>query len=259
MNNIGRAISAAGLYSGDNHMDDKQVLRYLDTDFDALLHARHWEELTALAQTMLSRLGVDSFLKKMRIVDGGGKAHVHTLSSLSPLLTEQVSVAADADADPIARHVARQGIPLAWDIDPLCRDDSGMAYAALKESGIRAGLSVAARSEQSFSRIDFYSVSVGRFGHQAVRNELLLFCCYLNEAVRTLWLRQHPQTSRPVLTSREQQCLRWSASGKTSNEIGSILGISPNTVYFHLKKAASKFEVYGTRHAITRAIEMGLI
>jgi DNA-binding CsgD family transcriptional regulator len=62
-----------------------------------------------------------------------------------------------------------------------------------------------------------------------------------------------------VLTEREQQCLRWSASGKTSDEIGTILGISKNTVYFHLKKAASKFEVYGTRHAISRAMELKLI
>jgi DNA-binding CsgD family transcriptional regulator len=240
-------------------MDDNKALRYLDTDFDALLQARHWEELTELTQSLLSRLHVDSFLKKMRIVDGGGKTHWHTLSSLPPALTEQVSFAAGDAADPIGRHVARLGIPLAWDIEPLCRGNPGIAYAALKESGVRGGLSVAARSEQNFSRIDFYAASAAEFSDQSVRNELLLFSCYLNEAVRTLWLRQHPQTSRPVLTSREQQCLRWSASGKTSNEIGSILGISQNTVYFHLKKAASKFQVYGTRHAITRAIEMGLI
>lgn len=62
-----------------------------------------------------------------------------------------------------------------------------------------------------------------------------------------------------MLTEREQQCFRWSASKETSIEIGTIPGISQNTVYFHLKKAAVKFEVDSTRHVISHAMKTGLI
>jgi LuxR family quorum-sensing transcriptional regulator LasR len=157
------------------------------------------------------------------------------------------------------KHVERLGIPIAWQIETVCAQAPASPYHELRETGILAGLSAAIRSEDSFSRIDFYSKTAGSFSPLRFRSELLLFSCYLNEAARTLWSQQSPKVSAPILTSREQQCLHWSANGKTSNEIGSILGISQNTVYYHLKKAASKFEVYGTRHAISRALQMGLI
>ena len=231
-----------------------------DKNFTALMQAPGWQELVQASQETLALLGVDSFLKRMKIADGNGRAHLHIVSSLPSSVTDLfLRTDEDDDSDPVMRHVARTGIPLAWDMDQLCRDVPTQFYRGLKESGIRTGLSIAARSKQNFSRIDFYSMGNASFSGQQQRNHLLLFSCYLNEAARTLWLRQHPKADTPVLTSRERQCLRWSASGKTSNEIGSILGISQNTVYFHLKKAASKFQVYGTRHAISRAIEMGLI
>lgn len=46
---------------------------------------------------------------------------------------------------------------------------------------------------------------------------------------------------------------------KTSSEIGLILGISQRTVYFHMKNVAMKLGVYSTRHAISRAVMMGII
>ncbi|WP_425374337.1 helix-turn-helix transcriptional regulator [Mesorhizobium kowhaii] len=39
----------------------------------------------------------------------------------------------------------------------------------------------------------------------------------------------------PDLSLREQECILWTARGKLSWEIGQILGISVNTVNFHIK------------------------
>lgn len=230
-----------------------------DKNFTTLMQARDWQELVRASQEALAPMAVDSFMKIMKIADGSGRTHLHVVSSL-PSSVADLFLRADEDGnDPVMQHVERTGIPLTWDIDQLCREGPTQVYLGLKASGIRTGLSIAGRSEHNFSRIDFYSMGNASFSGQQQRNHLLLFSCYLNEAVRTLWLQKSPQVDTPVLTSRERQCLRWSASGKTSNEIGLILGISQNTVYYHLKKAASKFQVYGTRHAISRALEMGLI
>ena len=63
----------------------------------------------------------------------------------------------------------------------------------------------------------------------------------------------------PHLTARELECLHWAAEGKTSWEIGRVLGVSERTVVFHLQNAAHKFGVNGRQPAVARAIALGLI
>lgn len=230
-----------------------------DKEFDDLLAAKNWDELTSIAQVALRHLNVDAFMKKMSITDGAGRTHVHVVGTLAPTLHDRFRATDRDAADPVMRHVSKQGMPLEWNVDTMSASCPALPYTDLKHVGLIAGLSMAARGDQSFSRIDFYSRVANSFSRKRAKGELTLFGFYLNEAARALWLKQHPPVDVPELTGREQECLRWSADGKTSNEIASILGISPNTVYFHLKKAASKFNVYGTRHAISRAIELRLI
>lgn len=61
------------------------------------------------------------------------------------------------------------------------------------------------------------------------------------------------------VTSRERECLLWSAQGKSSWEISEILCISEATVNFHLQNAMRKLEVYSRPHAIAKAVMMGII
>lgn len=61
------------------------------------------------------------------------------------------------------------------------------------------------------------------------------------------------------LTTREADALRWAAEGKTSWEIGQLLGIGERTVIFHLGNAAKKLGVLGRRQAVARAISLQLI
>lgn len=226
-------------------------------DLTALFEAKDWPDLANIAQRFLLGLDLDCFMKKMRITDSIGRMHIQVVSTLPPDLQDGFRKCDDADGDPVDMHVNRQCIPLTWEIHET--GSHARPYQDLKSLGIRAGWSVATRGEHSFSRIDVYSRRQHDFSRMGLNSHLMLFSCYLNDAARALWSRLAPKVSVPVLTEREQQCLRWSASGKTSEEIGVILGISKNTVYFHLKRAASKFEVYGTRHAISRAMELRLI
>jgi DNA-binding CsgD family transcriptional regulator len=229
----------------------------LEPEFRALLIAAHWDELTQGVQALLRPLGADGFLKRMRITDANGRAHFIELGTFPDVLHGRTCDA--NDIDPVTHHVSQSVIPLVWTVEQPVGIATAFPYRELRTLGLRVGWSVAARGEQSFSRIDFYSRNPQAFAQPRMHSSLLHLSCYLNEAARALWERQAPKAVAPVLTARERQCLRWSASGKTSNEIGSILGISQNTVYFHLKRAASKLDVYGTRHAITRAMELRLL
>ncbi len=61
------------------------------------------------------------------------------------------------------------------------------------------------------------------------------------------------------LTPREELCLNWVAQGKTSWEIGVILGITERTVNFHIQNASSKLGVSNRQAAIARALIDGRI
>ena len=77
-----------------------------------------------------------------------------------------------------------------------------------------------------------------------------------NRMVESLGL--DPSPNAPILT-RELECLRWTAIGKTKWEIGEILGISERTVKFHLDQARHKLNCVNVRHAVSKAIAIGIV
>lgn len=61
------------------------------------------------------------------------------------------------------------------------------------------------------------------------------------------------------LTTRELTCLGWAAVGKTSWEVGMILGLTERTINFHIHNACAKLQVHGRQAAITAAMQAGLL
>ena len=75
--------------------------------------------------------------------------------------------------------------------------------------------------------------------------------------------QQSPKADAPApaihLTPREREVLLWCAYGKTSWEIGQIIGCSEATVNFHVGNLLSKFEVNSRVTAVIKAIRYGLL
>jgi DNA-binding response OmpR family regulator len=69
------------------------------------------------------------------------------------------------------------------------------------------------------------------------------------------------QAGAPVtsLSDREIEALMWSARGKTSAEIATILGLSKRTVDFHIDNARQKLGVATRIEAVVKAAASGLI
>ncbi len=61
------------------------------------------------------------------------------------------------------------------------------------------------------------------------------------------------------LSQREIDCLSWAALGKSSWEISVILGISENTVNYHIKNAMKKFQTNSRIVAIVKAIRQNVL
>ncbi len=62
-----------------------------------------------------------------------------------------------------------------------------------------------------------------------------------------------------TLTRRERQTLYWAGFGKTTWEIGRIVGISERTVMFHLGNAMGKLNARNRAQAIAKAAQCGLL
>ena len=68
-----------------------------------------------------------------------------------------------------------------------------------------------------------------------------------------------PDTASSPLTKREIECLYWASLGKTSWEIGSILGFTERTANFHIGNACSKMNVRTRQAAIAVALQAGYL
>ncbi|WP_113447582.1 LuxR C-terminal-related transcriptional regulator [Rhizobium cremeum] len=64
---------------------------------------------------------------------------------------------------------------------------------------------------------------------------------------------------REKLSARELECLRWSAAGKSSDEIAIILNISSHTVVSYLKSAMRKLDSVNRMQAVARACRFRLL
>ncbi|RWF05572.1 MAG: LuxR family transcriptional regulator [Mesorhizobium sp.] len=61
------------------------------------------------------------------------------------------------------------------------------------------------------------------------------------------------------LSKREMECISWVAKGKSSWDIGMILGISENTVNFHIKKVNIKLSSSNRTVSAIKAVVLGII
>jgi len=67
--------------------------------------------------------------------------------------------------------------------------------------------------------------------------------------------------SRPavVLSGRETECLLWVSRGKSSADIGQIVGLSPRTVDSYIEKACAKLGVRTRIEAVAVGVRTGII
>jgi LuxR family quorum-sensing system transcriptional regulator SolR len=62
-----------------------------------------------------------------------------------------------------------------------------------------------------------------------------------------------------ALTARECEIIRWTADGKTAEEIASILGVSVRTITFHIQNVLVKLNSSNKIQATVKAVAMGLV
>src|SRR5262245_7573273 len=79
---------------------------------------------------------------------------------------------------------------------------------------------------------------------------------------RVNWLAKNPgakQVETGLVTSREREVLEWMYRGKSNNEIGMILSISPLTVKQHVQKILRKLDVLTRTQAVGKALALQIL
>ncbi len=71
--------------------------------------------------------------------------------------------------------------------------------------------------------------------------------------------RPEPVRGPDTLTDRELDVLRLVVAGQRNKEIATTLGISENTVKFHLRNILDKLHAQSRAEAVARAVREGLV
>jgi DNA-binding CsgD family transcriptional regulator len=166
------------------------------------------------------------------------------------------------EVDPVIRRTPTFSKPFTW--EQLIKGEQLLASERLvmeerREAGLKQGVSVPLFGPSGrMSVLSFASrFNDADSARQMSRLNVLAWQFHIGFADLA-----HPAEQRKEnieLSDRERDCLRWTAEGKSSWDIGMILKISDNTVNFHIKKAMRKLGTTSRTVAVVKAIRLNLI
>jgi len=205
------------------------------------------------------RLGFERCAYGVRIFDSFTRPKTRMINNYSATWEQRYQEAGYLTIDPSVAHGLRSHAPLIWSAE-LFRS-APQLWDEARESGLCYGWA------QSFFDPDgsVGMLTVARPHEKLAPSELAILGYQLhllaNAAHRHLsaQVRVDEPDGFPLLSDRELEVLRWTADGKTSEEAGILLEVSPNTIKFHMKKVIEKLSVANKVAAIARVVNRGLL
>lgn len=195
------------------------------------------------------------------ICTGGNES---TALSNYPVPWRQIYIARNLKAiDPVMRMARQSMKPFGWAAGgkPLNGFENEEFFLEAAHHGIGSGFSMPIPA--GYGRMAMLTIASGdreASDGVVVRNPVLAATAV--SFVHTSLLRAGYATSDEApsrLTGREATCLNWASFGKKAPDIADLVGISVNTVHFHLGQACTRLGATNVAHAIRIAVERGLI
>jgi DNA-binding CsgD family transcriptional regulator len=207
-----------------------------------------------------------------------GARHVALVMQHVPGVVGDHALVADTFGDDWQQHVEALRLQA---VDP-CRSAATIQipvidWADLPRGKLRARRYIKEFNERQFGRRAITMLHRGSFGDRSLLT-------LTSDATDRRWLQLvdelkeaggiiHPVLHRFVLrtrfniegavavrlTPREKECLNWAAHGRTSKEIGDVLGLTQATVNFFIDAAVQKLAASNRAHAAAKAVSLGLI
>ncbi len=167
--------------------------------------------------------------------------------------------------DPVFAHCATSLQPYSWS---RLREEVDESYvrrflADARSHGLRSGVSLGLWGNNGENTVLSFTSSADELTMWRKIDGAIplmhMILPYLYETVRHLAGPLLGEATDVRLTKREQECLSWTAEGKTNPEVAAILQISEATVTFHMRNAMQKLNVTNRSQAVAKAILLRLI
>lgn len=164
------------------------------------------------------------------------------------------------EIDPLIQIATRSMRSLAWASDSF--ETQPQFWEEANAHGVRYGWAMSTRGPHMATGL----LSLARSDRAITASELdetemkLVWLAHLMHGLAgTAELGTSIPESKCHLTDREREVLRWSAAGKTAEEISKILGITERTVTFHVTSSLCKLNVTNKTQAVAKALLLKLI
>lgn len=165
----------------------------------------------------------------------------------------------NAKRDPVHRHVMRNPAPLVYDQQLYVDAGAGDLWEMQAPFGYRTGIAVSVHMP-GYRR---FLLGVDReepmpkdpVKLSRLLADLQLLAVHAQDAAARILL----PAEVPRLHPRQLEILRLTMEGKSAWVVGSLLGISENTVNYHMKQLFKQLDVSNKSHAVLKAIELGLL
>lgn len=199
------------------------------------------------------------------VVDCPGRDSVFVgLGNTPQAFADSWGNAEDSARDPVLQRLKRLNAPVLYDQSLYVGDGAADLWEEQAVFGYRTGISMALHlpgGRHFLMGVDrardlpANDIQVTRM----VADLQLLAVHAQDAAVRLLLDEAQDRLNLPRLTAREREVLRWTGEGKSSWEVGAILGMSEHTVNFHLRNLMGKLDVTSKHQAVLKALSLGLI
>ncbi len=224
------------------------------------------EDIHRVCTRICSLLGFDFFIYGAQFPVSLVKPQIIIVSGYPKEWRDHYNTNNYVSIDPTVAHCREHVVPLAWeDIERGAGSPKGLArfLSDADDFGIRSGASFPVHGSHGESAILSFASTSGAAQSAADIRTALPFghalASYIHEAIRRVFGEEYLMVGQCKLSEREQECLMWSAEGKTAWEIAQILSISERTANYHLLNCTRKLDVSNRQQAIARAISQSLI
>lgn len=189
----------------------------------------------------------------------GAKTEYFSISNTPAQFMDAFRDADNAKRDPVHRHVMQHATPLIYDQSLYVGAGAGDLWEMQAPFGYKAGLAVSVHMP-GYRR---FLLGVDRDKalprDSAKLNRMLadlqLLAIHAQDAAARLLV----SSDVPKLQPRQLEVLKLSMEGKSAWVVGSLLGISENTVNYHMKQLFKQLDVSTKQGAVLRAMELGLL
>ncbi len=159
--------------------------------------------------------------------------------------------------DPTVLHGRKSQTPIIWGDDVFA--DAKELWEEARSFGLRVGWAQSSLDCMGIGGMLTLSRSreVLTLDELREKEEKLQWLVHIAHMLLARVFRAKDSEKPSYLTSRELEVLKWTADGKSAQDIADILVVSMNTVNFHLKNAIAKLQAANKTGAVVRAAMLG--